>query len=148
MTERGIELYQGLTAPPVFWPQLLALQAMAHGAAGLPERGLELIDEALAITAEDPVNSAELKIVKGDLLVARPEPSHDEAEDLYRAAANGASLGSLSMIQLQALNRLVGLRRQHGETPDGSEELGELYRTFTEGFDELELKLARALLAG
>jgi hypothetical protein len=52
------------------------------------------------------------------------------------------------MIQLQALNRLVGLRRQHGETPDGSEELGELYRTFTEGFDELELKLARALLAG
>jgi hypothetical protein len=121
---------------------------MAHGAAGLPGRGLELIDEALAITAEDPVNSAELKIVKGDLLVARPEPSHDEAEDLYRAAANGASLGSLSMIQLQALNRLVGLRRQHGETPDGSEELGELYRTFTEGFDELELKLARALLAG
>jgi predicted ATPase/class 3 adenylate cyclase len=34
MTEKGIELYHGLTAPPVFWPQLLGLRARAIGKRG------------------------------------------------------------------------------------------------------------------
>jgi hypothetical protein len=103
----------------VFWPQLLGWQAMAHGTAGRPERGLELINEALAILEGDPVNSAELQIVKGDLLVSLPEPNHGAALDLYRAAAIGAALGPLNMIQLQALNRLVSLSRKRGEVPMG-----------------------------
>jgi predicted ATPase/class 3 adenylate cyclase len=148
MTEKGIELYQGLTAPPVFWPQLLGWRAAAHGVAGRPERGLELIHEALAITEGDVVNSAELRIVKGGLLSSLPEPKHDEAQDLYRAAADGASLGPLHMIELQALNRLVSLRRELGQTPDGSEDLAVVHATFTEGFDEPALVLARELLAG
>jgi predicted ATPase/class 3 adenylate cyclase len=147
MTDQGIELYQGLTAPPVFWPQLLGWQAMAHGTAGRPERGLELINEALAILEGDPVNSAELQIVKGDLLVSLPEPNHGAALDLYRAAAIGAALGPLNMIQLQALNRLVSLSRKRGEGADGVEELTALYATFTEGFEEHELVTTRELLA-
>ncbi len=148
MTEKGIELYHGLTAPPVFWPQLLTLRAMAHGVAGHPERGLELIDEALAIIAGDVVTGAELQIVKGDLLRSLPDPDDEAVETSYLAAATGAMQGSLNLIRLQALNRLVGLRRELGKKPDGSEELGNLYAGFTEGFDEGELVTARELLAG
>jgi predicted ATPase/class 3 adenylate cyclase len=148
MTEKGIELYHGLTAPPVFWPNLLSVRAMAHGVAGRPERGLELIDEALAILEGDVVKSAEMEIIKGDLLLSLAQPDHVGAENSYLAAANGASLGPLNMFHLQALNRLVALRREHGVTPDGSEELAAVYATFTEGFDELDLVLARELLAG
>jgi tetratricopeptide (TPR) repeat protein len=147
MTEKGIELYQGLTAPPVFWPDLLGWRAAAHGVAGRPERGLELIDQALAIAEGDIVKSAELQIVRGDLLESLPEPKHDEAQDLYRAAAEGASLGPLRMFQLQALNRLVALQRELGQTPDGSEDLSVVYATFTEGLDEHDLVLARELIS-
>jgi predicted ATPase len=148
MTEKGIELYHGLTAPPVFWPQLLSLRAIAHGVAGRPERGLELIDEALAILEGDVVKSAEVEIVKGDLLLSLAQPDHVGAENSYLAAANGASLGPLNMFHLQALNRLVALRREQGVTPDGSEELAAVYATFTEGFEEHDLARARDLLSG
>ena len=148
MTEKGIELYHGLTAPPVFWPQLLTLRAMAHGVSGRPERGLELVDEALAISEGDVVSGAELQIVKGDLLRSFSDPDDEAAETSYLAAASGAMQGSLKLIQLQALNRLVGLRRELGKTPDGSEELRQHYSSFTEGFEELELIAARELLAG
>jgi tetratricopeptide (TPR) repeat protein len=147
MTEKGIELYQGLTAPPVFWPQLLGWRAAAHGVAGRPERGLELINEALAITEDDVVISAELQIVKGDLLLSLAQPDHLRAENSYVAAASGASLGPLNMFHLQALNRLVKLRRELGQTPDGSEDLSVVYATFTEGFDEGELVLSRELIS-
>jgi tetratricopeptide (TPR) repeat protein len=148
MTEKGIELYHGLTAPPVFWPQLLGLRARAHWQAGLPERGLELIGEALAILDGDVVRGAEFEIVKGDLLRSLPDPDHEAAEKAYLAAAAGAGIGSLNLYRLQALTRLVELRRELGKTPDGSEELAALYATFTEGFDEHDLVLARDLLAG
>lgn len=50
------------------------------------------------------------------------------------------------MYELAALTRLVGLRRQTGRSPDGSERLAEVYATFTEGLDEIQLVAARELL--
>jgi predicted ATPase/class 3 adenylate cyclase len=144
MTERGIELYHGLTAPPVFWPQLLGLRAMVHGASGRPERGLELVDEALAILGEDVVAGAEFRIVGGDL---QQMLGDENAEKSFLAAASGARQASLNLIELQALNRLVGLRRELGKTSDGSDELAVVYEKFTEGVGEHDLVVARGLLA-
>jgi hypothetical protein len=145
MTEQGIELYHGLTAPPVFWPQLLGLRAAVHGAAGRPERGLELAGEALEIIAEHVVNAAEFHIVGGDLHQMLGDD--EDAERSYLAAANGARHGPLDMIELQALNRLVELRRGLGKTPDGSDDLAGVLGRFTEGFEEHDLVIARDLLA-
>jgi tetratricopeptide (TPR) repeat protein len=145
MTEQGIELYHGLTAPPVFWPQLLGLRAAVHGAAGRPERGLELAGEALEIIAEDVVNAAQFHIISGDL--QQMLGNDEDAESSYLAAANGARHGPLDLIELQALNRLVELRRGLGKTPDGSEDLAAAYGRFTEGLGEHDLVIARDLLA-
>ncbi|MGH8953038.1 MAG: hypothetical protein ACRDX9_16670, partial [Acidimicrobiia bacterium] len=147
MTERGIELYQGLTAPPVFWPDLLGLRARVHGVAGQPERGLELIEEAIAIVGTpESMNGSEFRIVKGDILRMLPDPDHDAAEEAYLTGLGGARNGGLHLIELQALTRLVGLRRETGRTPDGSDELGSLYAGFTEGLEEHDLVAARETL--
>jgi tetratricopeptide (TPR) repeat protein len=145
MTERGIELYQGLTAPPVFWPNILGLRAMVHGASGRPERGLELIHEALEILGEDLGNAAEYRIISGDLQQGLGD--NEGAESSYLAGASAARHGPLDLIELQALNRLVTLRRGLAMTPDGSEDLASVYSRFTEGFDEPDLRVARTLLA-
>jgi predicted ATPase len=145
MTEQGIELYSGLTAPPVFWPQLLGFRAMVHGAAGRPERGLELVGEAMEIVTADVVNAAEFQIIRGDLQQMLGDDA--DAERSYLAAASGAAQGTLNLIEVQALNRLVELRRGLGKTPDGSEGLAAVYGRFTEGLAEHDLVIARDLLA-
>jgi len=48
---------------------------------------------------------------------------------------------------LQALTRLVDLRREMDRSSDGSDELANLYSTFTEGLEEPDLVAARELLA-
>jgi predicted ATPase/class 3 adenylate cyclase len=146
MTETGIHLYQGLTAPPVFWPNLLALRGLVHGAAGRPAEGLALIEEAIGIVGPEDTTAAEFETNRGDLLRMLPEPEPDRAETAYRAAARIAGAGGLHLVELQALTRLVDLRREMGRAPDGSEELAAVYGGFTEGLDERDLVAARALL--
>jgi predicted ATPase/class 3 adenylate cyclase len=148
MSEKGIELYHGLTTPPVFWPDLLRLRATAHSVAALPERALELIEEALDSGGPADLTNPEFHVVKGDILMSFPDPDRSAAEAEYLAAAQGARLGGLHLIELQALTRLVGLRRELGASPDGSEELASLYATFTEGMDEHDLVAAREMLTG
>jgi hypothetical protein len=146
MTERAIDLYQGLTTPPVFWPMILAFRALVHALAGQPEQGLALIEEAITIGGPDDMTSPEFRIIKGDVLRMLPTPDHRGAEDAYQLAIRGAHAGALRLFELQALSRLVGLRRELGESPDGSDELAALYATFTEGFDESDLVAARDTL--
>ncbi|HWL50527.1 MAG TPA: adenylate/guanylate cyclase domain-containing protein, partial [Acidimicrobiia bacterium] len=83
MSEKGIELYHGLTAPPVFWPDLLRLRALAHSIAGRHERALELIDEALAIGGSEDLTNPEFRIVKGNVLMSFPAPDTEAAEREY-----------------------------------------------------------------
>jgi len=51
LIEQGLNAYQGLKTPPVFWPMLLHLCAGAYGAASKPEVGLHMMDEALEIAS-------------------------------------------------------------------------------------------------
>jgi predicted ATPase/class 3 adenylate cyclase len=148
MTEKGIELYHGLTTPPVFWPDLLRLRAQVHAIAGLPEQALELIEEALAIGGPEDLTNPEFHVVKGDVLRSFPDPDREVAEKSYLTAAHGARAGGFHLVELQALTRTVGLRREMGKSPDGSDELANLYSTFTEGLDEYDLVAARDMLVG
>ena len=147
MTEKGIELYQGLTAPPVFWPDLLRLRALVHNIAGLSERALELIEEAISMAGPDDLTNPEFLIIRGDVLSSFPEPDHEAAGKSYHIAAERAGAGGFHLVELQALTRLVGIRRETGMSPDGSGGLASLYATFTEGLDEHDLVAAREMLA-
>ncbi|HSJ70055.1 MAG TPA: adenylate/guanylate cyclase domain-containing protein [Acidimicrobiia bacterium] len=148
MTEIGITLYQGLSAPPVFWPLILALRAMVHAAAGRFEQAIGLIDEAISIGANEEVISPEFQTMRGDFLAMSSEPDYDASEEAYLAAIRGSRAGGLRLLELQALTRLVELRRKLGRSPDGTDELAAVYAWFTDGGDERDLVAARALLGG
>jgi len=146
MTETAIELYQGLTTPPVFWPQVLALRGLVRTLAGDPEEGLNLTDQAIEIGAPDEATSPDFRMQRGDILTRLTEPDAEGAEQAYLAAIRGSRTAGQHLVELQALTRLVGLRRELGHHPDGSEDLAVLYDTFTEGLDEHDLVVARQLL--
>ncbi len=158
MTETAIELYQGLTTPPVFWPLVLSLRALVVSFAGQPERGIELIEEALAIVSRDDSSSPVFQIahedssspvfqtMRGDILQMIPGADPRLSEEAYQTAAQAAHDGGYYTTELQALTRLVAIRRAMGTKPDGSEDLASLYDTFTEGFEEHDLVVARDVL--
>jgi hypothetical protein len=146
LTEAGIELYQGLTTPPVFWPYILLLRGMVHGHAGSVERGIELIDEAIAVLGPVGRVPPEFRVTRGDLLQRLPSPEEGEAMADYEIARHESAQMGLDLLELQAMTRIVGLRRQLGEVPDRADELRVVYDRFTEGFDEHDLTSARAVL--
>jgi len=130
----------------VFWPLILNLRAMVHALAGSPERALMLINEAIRFGSSQDVVGPWFMMSKGDFIRMLPEPDLVGAEDAYLAAIRVSNAGGLYLIELEALTRLVNLRREMGSTPDGSDELAALYETFTEGFDEHALVAAREML--
>jgi predicted ATPase/class 3 adenylate cyclase len=141
----GIALYQEMKTPPVFWPQLVAMNAGAHALAGKLPEGLLLIDEALELASHgDPSLVPELSLLKGDLLTAADAADADAAYWFQRAFDVAASQ-SVRMTQLRAALRLCRLWRSQG-TDDADRLLRSVYDTFTEGFATADLTEARDLL--
>ena len=146
MTETAIDLYQGLTTPPVFWPQLLGVRSLTHALAGRPEQALVLVDEAIEIGAPYETAPPDFLTFRGDFLLMLSPPDIAGAETAYEEGIRAARTAGLHLLELQALTRLVGLRRKLDRLPDGSAELAELFSGFTEGFDEHDLIVARDVL--
>ncbi len=144
MTEVGVEIYQGLTTPPIFWPLVLSLRAAVHAMAGDPNRALQLIEEAIGHEPDGRMIDPDLLTAKGDFLMMLGE--HDRAEATLLIAAENAATRKQRLSELKARTRLVRLRRATGRTPDGSDQLAAVYSTFTDGLDELDLIQARELL--
>lgn len=146
MTETAIDLYQGLTTPPVFWPLILGLRSMVHALSGQAERALEIIEQAIELTEVGGIISPEFLIYKGDFFTLLPEPDFEAAEHAYQEAAEAARSGGVHLLELRARNRLVELRRKLGTEEDGTNELAATFGAFTEGFDEHDLVIAKQLL--
>jgi tetratricopeptide (TPR) repeat protein len=145
MTEIGVHLYQGTIAPPVFWPQLLAVRALVHGLAGQVDRARELSTEAITLGSPEVAVSPELHLVRAAVL--RMAGSLDEAARAYHEVSEVAATLGLRLPQLQALTGLVEIRRELEIGPDGSEDLRRVLGTFDQGLDEHDLVSAREVLA-
>ncbi|MGH8959388.1 MAG: ATP-binding protein [Acidimicrobiia bacterium] len=144
LTEVAIDLYQGMSAPPIFWPLVLGLRAVVHALAGQPERALELIDEAIG---DDPgMADPDHLVMKGDFLMMQVDPDPWGAEETYLMAIDNARLRKQKLAELRAQTRLVILRRKTGVGGNAIEELAKLYLTFDEGLDEIDLVKAKELL--
>jgi tetratricopeptide (TPR) repeat protein len=141
LTEAAIDLYRGLSAPPIFWPLVLGLRAAVHALAGNPERALQLVDEALAADPAGP--DPDHLVLKGDFHLMLADPG--TAEAAYLSAIESARARMQRLAELKARTRLVMLRRMTGGE-DGMDELASLYATFEEGFDEVDLVRAKELL--
>jgi predicted ATPase/class 3 adenylate cyclase len=145
---QGIDLYQGLKTPPVFWPLLLFVQAGAHAQTGRAADGLALIDEALEIAGRGSGMTLlpEFQLLKGDLLLALPGVDGDNPEPWFQQAFDIAQGLDARMSQLRAAVRLCRLRQDHDNEAHGGRVLRAVYDTFTEGFTTADLIEARGLL--
>jgi hypothetical protein len=145
---QGIDLYQGLKTPPVFWPLVLFIQAGAHAQAGRAADGLALIDEALEIAGRGAGMTLlpEFQLLKGDLLLALPQGNGTNPEPWFQRAFDVAQVLDDRMSQLRAAVRLCRLWRDQANGEHGSRVLRAVYDTFTEGFTTADLTEARVLL--
>jgi predicted ATPase len=157
--EEGIaQLRQGLAA----WetagtryrrPTFLAWLAEAYGKAGQAEEGLIVLAEALAQVEEtgERYYEAELRRLKGELLLmqgdkAEAEASFPQAESCFQHAIEAAQRQQAKSWELRATMSLARLWQKRGRTDEARQMLAEIYGWFTEGFDTLDLKEAKALL--
>lgn len=142
--EQGMAEYEELQTPPVFWGMLMTMRGLVHGAAGDMETGLAMLDEAMEFEYAAPGDRAAALMMKGDLCARAGV--FTEAADAYASAAAESEDAGVLMPRLQALTRLVGLRRSVGIEPDGVEALRSTFETFEEGFDLPELVEAKRLI--
>jgi predicted ATPase/class 3 adenylate cyclase len=141
----GLNQYEGLRTPPVFWPMIRFMQAAAHVDAGTPAPGFELIDEALTLGGPDGVLAPQFHIVRGDLSLLGPGADAAAATASYeRAFAVAESVGA-RMPQLRAAVRLARTAPA-GERPRRLEALRAVQANFTEGESTPDLLEAAELL--
>jgi tetratricopeptide (TPR) repeat protein len=146
---QGMELYQGLKTPPVFWPLLLYVQSGACAQAGRTAEGLAYIEEALDVAGSGSGTTLfpELQLLKGDLIAAGPEANRAGAEPCYQRALDVARDLEARTSQLRAAIRLYRLSRERRDGEQGRRALSNVHQTFTEGFTTADLIDAERLLA-
>jgi class 3 adenylate cyclase/predicted ATPase len=129
-------------------PTFLALLAEAYGEAAQPEEGLTALTEALdpASKTEERRWQAELYRLKGALLLMQNDSYAAQAESCFQRAIEIAREQSAKSWELRATTSLARLLVHQGRRDEARSMLAEIYGWFTEGFDTLDLKEAKALI--
>ena len=144
---RGVAAYEA-TGAELWVPDFLPLLAQAHARACRPGAGLELLAEALDRVEGNGGRwlEAELHRLRGELLLALPDPDPTAAEAcLGRALAVAREQGA-AMWELRAATSLARLWRDQGRGGEARELLAPVHGWFTEGFGTVDLREAEALL--
>ena len=91
---------------------------------------------------------AELLRVKGEFFALNGGPAEaDEAEPCFRRALDEAERQNALSWELRAAMSLARLTRDQDRSADAIARLRSIYDRFTEGFETVDLKIARTLLA-
>jgi predicted ATPase len=133
-----------LFSTPSFFPAL----ASAHARLGNVDDGLAAVEEGLAMarTGGDHFNLPEMHRVRATLLLAHSAADKAAVQAAYGKAIEIAHSQHARLLELRAATGLARLLGEAGERSAASELLAPLCAAFTEGFDTLDLKDAKALL--
>ena len=125
---------------------MLMWLAEAYSKAQQTEDSLDQLAEAAKVieATQECWVEAELHRQRGKLLVSLHQ--HDAAEDNYRRALSIARRQDAKFWELRTAMRMARLWRDQGKRDEARELLAPVYGWFTEGFDTLDLKEAKALL--
>jgi ATP/maltotriose-dependent transcriptional regulator MalT len=124
--------------------------ASGLGKIGRPREGFQVLEEGFASVTKTGVQIGipYLHHVKGELLQVQNPSDDDEAERCFRAAIEIDRRQSARSLELQATVSLARLLAKQGRRDEAHAMLAEIYNWFTEGFDTVDLKEAKALLDG
>jgi class 3 adenylate cyclase/predicted ATPase len=143
----GISAWRTMGAS-VFLPMYLPHLARAHAELGQFEEAWRRVGEAMtaAETTKEKWWEAEVLRVAGEIALMSPEPDAAKAEACFERALAVARQQQAKSWELRAATSLARLWRDQGKRDKARNILAPIYGWFTEGFDTLDLKEARALL--
>jgi predicted ATPase len=126
----------------------LALLAAAYGAAAQPEKGLEVLAEALSVVNNkgERYYEAEIHRLTGELLLACFADQQAASEASFHQAIVVARAQQAKSWELRAAVSLGRLWQQQGKRTAARQLLEEVYGWFTEGFETSDLQEAQVLL--
>jgi class 3 adenylate cyclase/tetratricopeptide (TPR) repeat protein len=141
-------LHQATGRPLGVWNTfLVCLLAEGYARAGMPDKGLAVLAE-IPEQALQTVDAPEIHRCRGALLLAQGDAHASEAETCLRSAIDLARRRGHRSLELRAATSLSRLLAQRGHRQEARRALGDVYGWFTEGFDTVDLRDAKALLDG
>jgi predicted ATPase len=120
----------------------------AHAELGQFDDALCCIREAMAAieTTKESWYEAEVNRLAGEIALMSPEPDAAKAEAYFDRALSVARVQQAKSWELRAAMSMARLWRDQGKRDEARELLAPVYGWFTQGFDTLDLKEAKALL--
>ncbi len=136
------------TGTTMWMPFWLSHLARANAEIGQYDDARRCIIEAMAAveTAKETWCEAEVNRIAGEIALLSPEPDVTKAEAHFERALAVAHEQQAKSLELRAAMSMVRLWRDQGKRGEARDLLAPVYGWFTEGFDTLDLKKAKALL--
>jgi predicted ATPase len=136
------------TSGTVWAPLCLSLLAKAHADLGQLDDACRSIAEAMTTieATKERWCEAEINRIAGEVALKSPQPDDVKAETYFERALAVARAQQAKSWELRASMSIARLWRDQGKRDEARELLAPVYGWFTEGFDTLDLKEARALL--
>ena len=131
-------------------PMYLACLARAYAELDQFEEAWRCVREAMATieTTKEKWCEAEINRMAGELALSPdPEPDAAKAEAYFECALSVARQQQAKSWELRAVMSMARLWRDQCKRQQARDLLAPIYGWFTEGFDTLDLKNAKALLA-
>ena len=129
-------------------PMYLANLARAYAELCQINDASRCIGEALTVmeTTKEKWCSAEINRVAGEIALMSPEPDDNKAKTYFERALSVARAQQAKSWELRATMSMARLWRDQGKPQQARKLPAPVYGWFTEGFDTLDLKEAKALL--
>jgi predicted ATPase len=126
-------------------PFRLPLLAEAYGKSGQRGEALKCLAEAADVIemTQEHFFEAEVHRIRGELVVGADNAAGEES---YHAALTVARKQHAKLCEVRASTSLARLWRDQGKRDEARAFLAPVYGWFTEGFDTIDLKEAKALL--
>ena len=122
--------------------------ARAHAELGQFEEAWRCIGETMtaAETTKQTLWEAEIHRTAGEIELMSPEPDASKAEACFERALSVARAQQAKSWELRTAMSMARLWRDQDKRDEARDLLAPIYGWFTEGFDTLDLKEAKALL--
>jgi predicted ATPase len=143
----GMTAYRS-TAASVWMTWGETMLALAYADLGKFDEASRFIDEAMSAinTTNERWFEAEANRVAGEIALKSPEPNEAKAQAYFERALTVAREQQAKSWELRAAMSMARRWRDQGKPDEARDLLAPIYVWFTEGFDTLDLKEAKALL--
>jgi class 3 adenylate cyclase/predicted ATPase len=136
------------TGSTVFIPLSLLFLATAYAELGQLDDARRCIDEAMTVVEKTRERwfEADIHHMAGKVALMSRQRDLAKAEAYFERALAVARKQGAKSLELRAAMSMAGLRRDQGKRSEARDLLAPVYAWFTEGFDTIDLKKAKALL--